>query len=499
MLTDVVVVGGGIAGLTCAMGLRASGLRVVVLEGDERLGGRASSWTCPVTGDPLHIGPHIFLDSYPNFFALLDACGTRDRVVWEQDGAFVTMVDGRHEIPIRRSGLPAPFHYVPSLMADPEVSFLDLVSNWPIVELALSADDAAVRRFDALDAKTMLIEAGVTPRFLERFWAFTALAIMNVPLERCSAGALLRFYRYLLGREEVRVGFANTGLGDVYAPACREMLEREGTEVRTNARVREILTEENPAGGPPRVAGVLLEDGTRIAARRVVAALPPGALRNLARPEWAELAPFSHLEKFKSVPYVAPYLWFDRKLTRRQFWARVWREGDYNCDFYDLSNINRGYRQSPSIITSNVIGSDRILAATDEAIIEKTLAELSEYLPEAREAKLRHATVHRIPMAIHAPEPGTESLRPPVRTPVGGLVLAGDWIDTGFPSSMESAAAAGWMAAEAILEDVGQPRSLVRRQDPPGGLVPWLGTLVKRSLSIKPPPKRLRELAAGDA
>ena len=491
MLTDVIVIGGESPGLPAPWG-SGPGLRVIVLEGDTTRR-RASSWTCPVTGDPLHIGPHIFLDSYPNFFAFLDECGTRDRAR-EQDGAFVTMVDGQREIPIRRSGLPAPYHYVPSLLVDPAVSFTDLLSNWPIVELALSMDEGAVHRFDARDAKTLLLEAGVTPRFVERFWAFTALAIMNVPLERCSAGALLRFYRYLLGRDDVRVGFANTGLGDVYAPACRDALERAGTEVRTGARVREILAE-----GPRVVSGVVLEDGTRIDARRVVAALPPGALRNLARPEWSELAPFSDLSKFKSVPYVAPYLWFDRKLTRKQFWARVWREGDYNCDFYDLSNINRGYRQSPSIITSNVIGSDRILAATDEAIIEKTLAELSEYLPEAREAKLRHATVHRIPMAIHAPEPGTESLRPPVRTPVGGLVLAGDWIDTGFPSSMESAAAAGWMAAEAILEDVGQPRSLVRRQDPPGGLVPWLGTLVKRSLSIKPPPKRLRELAAGDA
>lgn len=491
--TEVLVVGGGIAGLTCAMGLRASGLRTTVLERDGRLGGRASSWTDPVTGDPLHIGPHIFLDQYPNFFALLDACGTRDRVVWEQDGRFVTMVDGRREIPIRRSALPAPYHYVPSLLADPEVSLSDLVSNWPIIELALGADEAAVRRFDVMDAKTLLLEAGVTPRFVDRFWAFTALAIMNVPLERCSAGALLRFYRYMLGQDDLRVGFPSTGLGDVYAPACREALERAGTKVRTGSRVRELLTDERG-----RVSGVVLDDGARIAASRVVAALPPAALHELARPEWSALAPFSNLAKFKSVAYVAPYLWFDRKLTRKQFWARVWREGDYNCDFYDLSNINRGYRQRPSIITSNVIGSDRIGDVSDEAILEKTLAELAEYLPEARKAGLLHAVVHRIPMAIHAPEPGTESLRPPVRTPIEGLFVAGDWIDTAFPSSMESAAASGWMVAEAILAEIGRPRTLKRAKSEPRGLVPWLGGAVK-NIPFKRPPKRLLDLLAGDA
>lgn len=489
---DVLVIGGGIAGLTCAMGLRGSGLRTMVVEGDKRLGGRASSWTDPVTGDPLHIGPHIFLDQYPNFFALLDACGTRDRVVWEQDGCFVTMVDGRREIPIRRSPLPAPYHYVPSLLADPEVSLSDLVSNWPIIELALGADEAAVRRFDAIDAKTLLVEAGVTPRFVERFWAFTALAIMNVPLERCSAGALLRFYRCMLGHADLRVGFASTGLGDVYAPACREALEQVGTEVRTSVRVRAISPGPSGAG----VSGVVLDDGTRIHATRVVAALPPAALGELARPEWAALAPFSDLAKFKSVAYVAPYLWFDRKLTRRQFWARVWREGDYNCDFYDLSNINRGYRQRPSIITSNVIGSERIGEVSDARIIEKTLEELAEYLPEARQAKLLHSVVHRIPMAIHAPEPGTESLRPPVRTPVEGLFVAGDWIDTAFPSSMESAAAAGWMVAEAILADVGRPATLRRERLAPRGLVPWLAASVK-NIPFKRPPERLLALLSG--
>jgi 15-cis-phytoene desaturase len=484
---DVVIVGGGIAGLTCAMGLRGSGLRTIVLEADERLGGRASSWKDPATGDPVHIGPHIFLDQYPNFFALLDVCGTRDLVVWEQDGCFVTMVDGQREIPIRRSGLPAPYHFVPSLLADPEVSLVDLVSNWPVIELALGADEDAVRRFDAMDARTMLVEAGVTPRFIDRFWAFTALAIMNVPLDRCSAGAILRFYRHMLGQDELRVGFAATGLGDLYAPQCKALLEADGASVRTNTRVRSL-----------EVGGVVLDDGTRIRAPHVIAALPPNALRNLVPSEWNDQAPFSDLARFKAVPYIAPYLWFDRKLTRRQFWARVWREGDYNCDFYDLSNINRGYRQRPSIITSNVIGSDRIGDVDDQTIIEKTLDELVEYLPQAREARLVRAVVNRIPMAIHAPEPGTEALRPKVRTPIQGLFVAGDWTDTAFPSSMESAAASGWMVAEAVLEDAGRPRSFVRGKAPPRGLVPWLGTAVK-SIPFKRPPQRLLDLASGSA
>ncbi len=114
----------------------------------------------------------------------------------------------------------------------------------------------------------------------------------------------------------------------------------------------------------------------------------------------------------------------------------------------------------PSVITTNCIYSDRAQDLTDEQIVEATVAEMAEYLPEAAQAKVQHAVVNRIPMAIHCPYPGTERRRPAARTPIRGLLLAGDWLATALPSSMESACLSGWQAAEAILDDAGAPRRL---------------------------------------
>jgi uncharacterized protein with NAD-binding domain and iron-sulfur cluster len=138
------------------------------------------------------------------------------------------------------------------------------------------------------------------------------------------------------------------------------------------------------------------------------------------------------------------------------------------------------------------------MAEQGSEVTPTSLEEPSRFIASemARGAKLVHSVVSRVPMAIHAPRPGTESLRPPVRTKIPGLLVSGDWVRTGFPSSMESAARAGWMAAEAILEDEGRPRTLRHEKKEAVGLLPWLPATM-RLVPLKRAPRRLVELVEG--
>ena len=453
--TDVLIVGGGLAGLTCAVGLRGSGLKVTVIEQDSRLGGRAQSWTEPTTGDPVHIGPHILLNPYPNMFRLLDRLGTSHKVIFQPAGEFIFLVDGAKELPIRAAPLPSPFHQMPSAYVDRELSTWDRLSTIPITAFALQATEDEILSFDDRRAIDVLREFGVSEAFIERFWQFTALAILNVPLEQCSAAALLRFHKHLTGHRSLGIGFSDGGLGDLFAPAAKAAIERDGGEVWLSCPARAFR------GTPGRVTGVTLADGRAIEARLTVGAVPPQALHALLPAEWrARLPEFEALSQLEPCPYISPYLWFDRKLTRRPFWARYRSPRSINCDFYDFSNIYRGWRDRPSFIGTNIINTRRLPAMTDDEVIASVIREMSEYLPEVKQAKLLHAVVHRIPMAIHCPHPGSEKLRLPVRTSIADLLLAGDWVRTNFPASMESAVYAGWRAAEEILRQVGRPTEL---------------------------------------
>jgi squalene-associated FAD-dependent desaturase len=453
MNADVLVVGGGIAGLTSAVGLAREGRRVIVLEKASHPGGRASSWVDSTTQDVIDIGPHIFLTEYPNFFALLSLLGTRQDVVWQEDGLFVHLVDGERSHPYRFAKLPTPLHFVPSLLTDKSTSLRDTLSTLPVTAYALGITDEALRSLDDENALPFLRRMGVSEGHVARYWAFASMAIMNVPIHLCSAGALLRLHRRLMGNNHFQVGFASAGLGSLYVPGATRFIEERGGEVRTSVAVQRLVTENG------RVVGVELEDGQVLRAGHVIAAVPPHALRPLLDPSWLGSGPFEKLVRFQPCPYVSVYLWFDRKLTPLQFWSRSFKPNDLNLDFYDLTNINPQWRGRPSLTASNIIYSHRTHGLSDAQIVAATVRELAEFLPEAGKATLRHAVVNRIPMAIHCPYPGTEAARPSTVTNRAGLTLAGDWVDTGLPSSMESAALSGWRAVEAVLKEDGVSRS----------------------------------------
>jgi uncharacterized protein with NAD-binding domain and iron-sulfur cluster len=477
---DVVIIGGGLAGLTCAIGLRDTGLSIIVVEQSGSLGGRARGWTDDKTGDPVDIGPHIFLSEYPNTLKLFETLGTRDRIIWHRD-QFITIADGQHPIVMRMSPLPAPFHFVPSVLADGTVALWDKLSNVPVSLFAMQMDETDVQNLDRLTAAEFLHSMGVTQNYIDRFWAFVSMAIMNIPVEQCSAGALLRFYRHLIGHNNYYIGFPAAGLSNMFAPQARQLLEQSGVRLFLNTSVQRFT------GDAASATGVQLANDQRISARFCVSAIPAHDLRLIIHNEWLDhYGLFNDLDSFAPCPYISTYLWFDRKLSERQFWARIYSSDDLNCDFYDLSNINPGWQNRPSVIACNIINSQRAAHLSDREIIEATIREIAGSIPDAIHAKVLHSVINRIPMAIHCPYPGTENKRPAAATPVRGLLLAGDWTRTGIPASMESAVCSGWLAAEKVLHEIGRPARLALSINETEGvagmirlLTKWLG--LKRS------------------
>ncbi|AEG91451.1 hydroxysqualene dehydroxylase [Ramlibacter tataouinensis] len=451
-MSEVLIAGGGVAGLACASWLAGAGVRVTVLESETFLGGRASSWTDEVTGERVDIGPHVLSSEHRNFIALLERLGTAGQVRWQPD-PLITLLDAGRALRMRAPAWPVPLHGLPALPnALRCVSPADLLSNLRLAWRATRMDEAACLALDGEDALAYLRRMGVSARFTEWFFASAVLALLNVPLESCSAASLMRVFRLMLGRSGWHFGFPTVGLADLFVPGARAAVEAAGGRVLTSAAVHALLVRDG------RFEGVVLEDGRRLHAGAAVLALPPQAIAELGRRGQgiALEALARDADAFRPSPYVSTLLWLDRPVTGERFWARTVAAGDLNTDFYELNNIRSPGQGRPALIAANAIHAQAAWHWSDAQLVERTLREVREFAPPAAQAAVVHSRVHRIPMAIPCPQPGTERLRPANATPVEGLWLAGDWTATAVPCSMESAARSGALAAEAVAARLGQ-------------------------------------------
>jgi 15-cis-phytoene desaturase len=478
---QVVVVGGGLAGLSCAVALADRGLRVTLLEAAPGLGGRASSRIEAKTGDVVDIGPHIVHSEYHNMLAFLERLGTSRLITW-QPGKVMTIASKPDALPLKHAHLPPPLSLMPSILKAPGLHLEDYVSLAATAMRGMEFGEEEVDKLDAMTALDFLRKKGVSEELIDWWWRFAAMVVCSVPLERCSAASLLRIHAQLSGYKELHFGFGAVGLGELYTDQAVKVIEDAGGRVLTGTKVASLLLDR-------RADGVLLDDGTKLFAETVVSAVPPQQLSEMLPPGLAAQAPFDVLDSFEPSPYISCYLWFDRALKTERFFSHLWSPRRLNYDFYDLCQIRHGWQGRPTVIASNIIYSHRAHGMTDEDIVRETVGEIAEFAPLAAQAKVAHAEVHRIPMAIPCPVPGFERKRPPARSPVPGLVLAGDWTRTHMPCTMEGAVKSGFTAAEEVLAGRGQDVQLAIASRPYDGIAGMVRRVAAHERGVSAPPE----------
>jgi squalene-associated FAD-dependent desaturase len=478
---QVVVVGGGLAGLSCAVALADQGLKVTVLEAAPGLGGRASSWRNANTGDVVDIGPHIFHSEYHNMLAFLERLGTSRLITW-QPGKLMTIASKPSATPLQHAPLPPPMSLMPSILKAPGLHLEDYLSMARVAMRGMEFGEEQVGDLDDITALDYLRKQGVSEDLIDWWWRFAAMVVCNVPLERCSAASLLRIHAQLSGYKDLHFGFGAVGLGELYTDQATKFIEDAGGRVLTGTAVAALLLDR-------RADGVLLEDGSKLFAETVVSAVPPRQLLDMLPPSLAAQAPFAALGDVEPSPYISCYLWFDRELETERFFSHLWSPRRLNYDFYDLCQIRQGWQGRPTVIASNIIYSHRAHGMTDEEIVRETVGELAEFAPLAAQARVVHADIHRIPMAIPCPVPGFERKRPPARSPVPGLVLAGDWTRTSMPCTMEGAVKSGFTAAEQVLAERGQEASFAIPSRTYDGLAGMVRSATAGKHGVSPSPE----------
>ena len=460
---DVIVVGAGCAGLSAAVRLTASGRRVLVLEARSRLGGRATAFPDSETGELVDNGQHVLLGCYTETFAFLREVGAIDNVRL-QPQLSITMIDraGRRSRLVCPQ-LPAPWHLLGGVFEWEALDWTDRLSVLRMatpLRLAVREAEAEVmqrrvapgvaiakgRRRRVIAAspgetvEAWLVRHGQTERVREMLWRPLALAALNQPADR--AGATL-FARVLAEMFSGNPGAAALGLPTkplhlMYAEPARAFIEGHGGEVRAGVAATVRVSDDDVQS--------VEAGGERWVAKAVVSAVPWFALAQLIDGRSARLANIiERAGRMSSSPIATVNLWFDQQIIDEPFVGLPGRAMQW---MFDKRAVFGGDASHVSLVSS---GADSLVSLPNDQLVAVAYDELLDAVPQVRSVRLLRSTVVRERHATFSLAPG-QPPRPQTVTGIRGFYLAGDWIDTGLPATIEGAVRSGHRAAAAILE-----------------------------------------------
>jgi zeta-carotene desaturase len=444
----VTVVGGGVAGMSAACALAEAGLRVQLVERRGYLGGRASSYRHPGVDEVIDNCQHVLFGCCTNLVGFYKRIGVAERIHWTRE---MTMIEpGGRRSTLGPSGLPAPLHGLPKLMAAHAFTIAD--------KFALARAFAALMRPVPADSRESLGDwlrrHGQTRGALERFWRLVIASALNADIDSIALPYAAKVIRELFMNSAFAgsMGMSTVPLSELYAGVTSFLVERGGS-VHLNTFI------EGAAWDAERGQWSIRTRNGELASDFLVVALPFEAtaqlLPHLPGGEGArELA--AKIEQHEHWPICSVHLWFDREITELEHAVLLDREIHW---MYNQSRLQKG--RGGHYIELVVSATRAFAALPREAAIQQALTELAEFFPGVKEAKLEKAALVKEVRATFGVPPGIDASRPTAVAPWPQCFLAGDWTATGWPSTMESAARSGHLAAEALCLSIGETRTFL--------------------------------------
>ncbi len=434
-MKQVIVIGGGAAGIAAACRLAECGIEVLLLERLPRMGGRAASFIHHRMGEEIDYGQHVLMRCCTGTIELLDDLGILDRVFF-QPRLRVPIVCSTKRMMLASTPLPGPLHLVPGLLGYRLVNLSERL-GLARAGLAFLVQDPP----ENLPFSEWLQDNGQGPRAIRRLWDPICVAMLNDHVEAVSASAAAMVIKEGFLRPcGAAIGLFTAPLSRIFS-AAMPFIQARGGSVRLKAPVERILIEHG------RACGVQLTSGDQISAEGVVVAIPPTNLLPLLPQESAEVPYFAAMTQLHWSPIVNLHLWFSDPVMEEPFIIAV------DSPVQAIFNISRIHRKGgPTHIILSQSAAQEWIGLPNEEIRDQLLAALEKVLPAIRTTRLLDALVIKHPRATFPPAPRSESLRPKTQTPIGRLFLAGDFTATGWPSTLEGAVRSGRVAAERMIQ-----------------------------------------------
>ena len=435
----ILILGGGVAGLSAAIHLTRSGHDITLIEARQTLGGRSHSFRDPKTGDIIDNGQHILMGCYHATLELLQKVGSQHLLRPEKKLNVAYVSDAKKITRLKGSSLPAPFHLLSAIFRFGELS---LSEKFRAMEVGLSAKcDPTGTKWRSSTVAEWLQACGQTSNAIRSLWEPFCIAALNEPIATASASLFGEVIRraFLRSTKDSTVLFSRVGLSQLFVQPTANLIQAAQGKILLGQAVQKIIFNES------RVEGVQLQSGTSLEADAIICATPWHITRKLL-PETSSLA--KQIAPLQGSPIIGIHLWFDQAICDEPFLGFLDSPIHWLFNKTKISDLEKTAYPSVALVISAAYD---FAETSSEELVQLALKECHRFLPKSRNAKLLYQFVYRARDATFQTRPETLSQRPDCQTEWENFYLAGDWTNTSLPATIEGAIWSGQKAAQMIM------------------------------------------------
>lgn len=422
----VAIIGGGYAGMAAAVMLANAGVPVTVYEAASQLGGRARRVV--VNGVALDNGLHILLGAYTETLRLVREVGTASAALWR-----LPLQWNVHRcFRLKAAHLPAPLHLAGALLTARGASLRERL--------------CAARFLSAMRKQGFRLQHDTTvaqllgahrqgPAFIRYFWEPLCFAALNTPPQIASAQIFLNVLRDGLDgtREASDILFARVDLSALFPEPAADHVRKHGGRVFTDTTVSEIT---------PEGCSIVVKTADELARyEHVICAVSPHRANALLAPipELAQIA--TAISAFRYQPIYSVFLQFSAPVTLPE--PMVGLDGVSHWVF------DRGAMLGQAGLLGAVISA----SGAHQAMTQDELAARVHRKLDRELGPLPPLAWHRVIAEKRATiECSVDLKRPGTRTPLSNVHLAGDYVASDYPPTIEAAVRSGIAAAKEVLQ-----------------------------------------------
>jgi hydroxysqualene dehydroxylase len=443
MIPDVIVIGGGLSGLSAAVKLSNLGAKILLCEQKPNLGGRTYSFFDKKTGDVVDNGQHLLVGACHKTIEYLKTIGTHDFLKIQERPNLNFYHPTRGITAFKIPSLPKPFDLIVAMLKYQGLSFRERQELLKVGIALRRMDQKSEANLLHQTAEEWLITLKQSDVVRRTFWYPMLVSVMNELPNQASAFLFARSLNksFLGNQSDAALLMPVVGQSELFVNHAEELIKKNHGKVFKGLGAKRIIIENS------KVTGVELD--RKLVTKYVVCSVPYFGLQKIIPNEVMQMSPFNKVFSFKSSPIIGINLWFDREVMDIDFLGLIDKDIHW---VFNKRRIMCEIQKPENYITAVISCAYKYINLTNDELVALAIKDLTEVFPKFKKATLVHTLVIKERKATLSVTPEIQKCRPDCETGVDNLFLAGDWINTGLPATIEGAVQSGYDCARRITD-----------------------------------------------